>query len=291
MRSVIRKTVITAAGLGTRLLPATRELPKEMFPFCVYDSHGAPRAKPMIQLVFESLYSHGLRNFCFVVGRRRRSVEDFFTEDHGLLSLLSTTTTNNGEAEEIRQFFMMLSSSDLSFIRQAEPLGFGDAIMKSRRFVGNEDFILHTGDNLILSDGNRHLQRLEAAFRDHNASVACLLDQTANPRLYGVVTGKELGGGCVLVDSVEEKPAAPKSNVVTIAVYAFTPQVFDYLNEAKSKVKPEKVLEHAVARMLVDGHSFVGVKLVGDEKRIDIENPMSYRTAMDSVLDRSSPSK
>jgi len=244
---MIRKTVITAAGLGTRLLPATRELPKEMFPFCVYDSHGAPRAKPMIQLVFESLYSHGLRDFCFVVGRRRRSVEDFFTEDHGLLNLLSTTA-NNGEVEQIREFFKMLGSSQLSFIRQPESLGFGDAILKSRRFVGNDDFILHTGDNLILSEGNHHLRRLESAFRDHDASVACLLDQTPNPRPYGVVTGKELEDGCVLIDSVEEKPVEPKSNVVTIAVYAFKPRVFDYLVEAKSKVRPEKELEHAVEK-------------------------------------------
>lgn len=286
---MIRKTVVTAAGLGTRLLPATMELPKEMFPFCVYNSHGAPCAKPMIQLVFESLFNHGLRNFCFVVGRRRRAVEDFFTEDHGLFSLLSRTS--NGEAEQIREFFEMLSSSQLSFIRQPEPLGFGDAILKSRHFVGRDDFLLHTGDNLILSSDNSHLRRLEAAFREHDASIACLLDLAEHPQQYGVITGEELKDGCVLIDSAEEKPVKPKSNTAVVAVYAFKPAVFEYLKEARSRVRPEKELEYAIGRMLNEGHTFVGVRLVGDEKRIDIGNPLSYRAAMDSVLDRSVPVK
>ena len=283
------KTVITAGGLGTRLMPATRELPKEMFPFCVYDSHGAPCAKPMIQLVYESLYHHGLRNFCFVVGRRRRTVEDFFTEDPGLLNLLAET--NNGESAQLREFFKMLRSSELSFIRQPEPLGFGDAILKSRNFVGTDSFLLHTGDNLILSNGNSHFQRLESAFRDHDASAACLLDHAENLRHYGVITGKELGDGMVLIDSAEDKPVQPKSDTSVIAVYAFKPAVFDYLNEAKSQVRPEKQLEYAIQKMLEEEHTFVGVRLTGNEKRIDVGNPMSYRAAMDSVFDRSGPSK
>lgn len=282
--------MITAAGLGTRLLPATRELPKEMFPFCVYDSHGSPCAKPMIQLVFESLYSHGLRNFCFVVGRRRRAVEDFFTEDRPLLDLL-LTKTNNGVADQMEMFFQKLRSSDLSFLRQPEPLGFGDAILKSKHFVGNDDFVLHAGDDVILSEGNDHLRRLEAGFRDHDAAIACLLSEGEETRLYGAVTGDELGDGCVMIDSVEEKPTHSKLKTSVIAVYAFKPVVFDYLQEAKSKVRPEGELEFAVRKMIADGLPFVGVKLAKDERRIDIGSPLSYIAAMDSVLKRSLPVK
>lgn len=243
----------------------------------------------MIQLVFESLYSHGLRNFCFVVGRRRRAVEDFFTEDRPLLDLLSKT--NNGVADQMEIFFEKLRSSDLSFLRQPEPLGFGDAILKSKHFVGNDDFLLHAGDDVILSEGNDHLRRLEAGFRDHEAAVACLLGQGEETRLYGAVTGKEVGGGCVMVDSVEEKPTHPKSNTSVIAVYAFKPVVFDYLQEAKSKVRPEGELEFAIRKMLADGLPFVGVKLAKDESRIDIGSPLSYLAAMESVLKRSLPVK
>ena len=243
----------------------------------------------MIQLVFESLFSHGLRNYCFVVGRRRRSVEDFFTEDGALLDLVSKT--NNGVADQMQEFFEKLRSSDMSFVRQPEPRGFGDAILKSRQFAGADDFLLHAGDDVILSDGNDHLRRLEGGFRDHGAAMACLLGQADEPRLYGAVTGKDLGDGCVMIDSVEEKPARPKSNTAVIAVYAFKPIVFNYLQEAKSKVQPERELEFAVRKMLSDGLSFVGVKLAKEERRVDVGSPLGYLAAMDSVLKRSLPVK
>ena len=283
----MKKTVITAAGLGTRLLPATRELPKEMFPFCTYDSHGDLCTKPMIQLIYESLYSHGVRSFCFVVGRRKRSIEDFFTEDPRLLDLLSAT--NNGIAGQIREFFDKLKSSEVSFVSQPEPLGFGDAILKSRYFVGEEDFILHAGDDIILSEENDHLRRLELAFGTYHASVACLLDRSEDPRQYGVVTGSELGDGAVAIDSMEEKPLHPKSDMVVIAVYAFKPIVFDYLLKAKKRVQPERELEFAMKTMLKDGHKFVGVQLESSEQRIDIGNPRSYLTAMESLVEKTSP--
>ena len=285
----MKKTVVTAAGLGTRLLPATRELPKEMFPFCTYDSHGDLCTKPMIQLVYESLYSHGLRSFCFVVGRRKRSIEDFFTEDPRLLDLLSGT--NNGIVGQIREFFDKLKSSELSFVSQPEPLGFGDAILKSRYFVGEDDFILHAGDDIILSEQNDHLRRLELAFETHNASVACLLDRSEDPRQYGVVTGGDLGDGTIAIDSIEEKPLHPKSDMVVIAVYAFKPVVFDYLQKAKKRAQPEKELEFAMKAMLKDGHRFVGVELDTDEQRIDIGNPRSYLTALESLVEKTSPPK
>ena len=243
----------------------------------------------MIQLVFESLYSHGLRNYCFVVGRRRRAVEDFFTEDQSLLGLLSKT--NNGVAGQMKDFFQKLSSSDLSFLRQPEPLGFGDAILKSRHFAGGDDFFLHAGDDVILSEGNDHLRRLEAGFRDHGAAIACLLGQGEETRLYGAVTGEEMDDGCVMIDSVEEKPSHPKSNTSVIAVYAFKAIVFEYLQEAKSKVRSEGELEFAVRRMLADGLPFVGVRLTREERRVDIGSPLSYLAAMDSVLKRSLPAK
>lgn len=283
----ITKTVITAAGLGTRLLPATRELPKEMFPVCVYDSHSKPCAKPMIQLVFESLYSHGIRNFCFVVGRRKRSIEDFFTEDPALINLLSTQ--NNGIVTQIQEFFDKLNSSELTFVSQPEPLGFGDAILKSRHFVGNDNFVLHAGDDIIMSQESNHLQRLEEAFRNHGAAAACLLSSAIDPSQYGVVTGTNLDDRSILIDSVEEKPVTPKSSTVVIAVYAFKPIIFDYLLKAKNMVPPERELEFAVKAMLSDGLRFVGVKLTKDEKRIDIGNPLSYLSAMQSLLSISLP--
>jgi len=243
----------------------------------------------MIQLVFESLYSHGLRNYCFVVGRRRRAVEDFFTEDRPLLDVLSKT--NNGVADQMKDFFQKLSSSGLSFVRQPQPLGFGDAILKARHFAGNDDFLLHAGDDVILSEGNDHLRRLESGFRNHGAVMACLLGQGEEPRLYGAVTGEDMGDECVMIDSVEEKPTHPKSITSVIAVYAFKPIVFDYLQDAKSKVRSEKELEFAVRQMLADGLPFVGVKLSKVERRVDIGSPLSYLAAMDSVLKRSLPVK
>ena len=140
------KIVITAAGKGTRLLPFTKEMPKEMMP--IFSSMFTTKkvVMPLLQYIYEQLYSMNFRDYCFVVGRDKRTIEDHFTPHESYLKELS------GDYKKfITKFYQKLEKSHLVWINQNKPLGFGDAVRRAERYVGKEDFILHAGDVTILS--------------------------------------------------------------------------------------------------------------------------------------------
>ena len=144
----VTKVVITAAGKGTRLLPFTKEMPKEMMP--IFSRLGKKQVVlPLLQYVYEQLYSMNFRDYCFVVGREKRTIEDHFTPHESYLRELS------GEYKKtINGFYQKLDKSHLVWINQNKPLGFGDAVKRTERYVGKEDFIVHAGDVTILSGKN-----------------------------------------------------------------------------------------------------------------------------------------
>ena len=124
------KTVLTVAGLGTRLLPLTKELPKEMLPIFVKSKNGQLLVKPILQVIFESLYEYKIRDFCFIVGKTKRAVEEHFTENPSLITLLNETKKRK-LAQILNTFFKKIKKSNIVFIYQPKPIGFGDAIEKS----------------------------------------------------------------------------------------------------------------------------------------------------------------
>ena len=144
------KVVITAAGKGTRLLPFTKEMPKEMMPIFSNYSSNKKLVVPLLQYIYEQLYSMNFRDYCFVVGREKRSIEDHFAPHETYLRDLE-----GNYKKTMKQFYEKLDKSHLVWINQNKPLGFGDAVKRSERYVGNEDFIVHAGDVTILSK-NRH---------------------------------------------------------------------------------------------------------------------------------------
>ena len=215
--STIKKIVITAAGKGTRLFPLTKETPKEMMPIYIKSSKKAkPILKPILQVIFDSAYYMGIRDFCFVVGRGKRSIEDHF--------LIS----ENGEQEmkknpEIKDYFTKLQNCNLTYVQQPSPKGFGDAVLKAKSFVNNDSFLLHAGDDAILSHKNDHLQRLEKAFLKYDAEAAILVKRIPDPRAYGVIEGVELSKKIFKVTDFKEKPRKPKSNLASIGINLFKP--------------------------------------------------------------------
>ena len=139
------KIVITAAGKGTRLLPFTKEMPKEMMP--IFSNTGKKKiVLPLLQYVYEQLYSMNFRDYCFVVGREKRSIEDHFAPHETYLRELE-----GDYKKTMKQFYKKLDKSHLVWINQNKPLGFGDAVKRSEKYVGKEDFIVHAGDVTILS--------------------------------------------------------------------------------------------------------------------------------------------
>ena len=171
----ITKVVITAAGTGTRLLPLTKETPKEMLPIYVKSRITAkPVLKPILHLIFDSVYDSGIRDFCFVVGRGKRSIEDHF-----LVSKIEKKEL--AKVPEMKVFFSKLNKINATYVQQPSPKGFGDAVLRSKSFVGNDNFLLHAGDDAILSRKNNHLQRLEKTFFKHKADITLLVTRTKDP--------------------------------------------------------------------------------------------------------------
>ena len=203
------KSVITAAGKGTRLLPATKEMPKEMMPIFTR-RYGKERVVlPLLQFIFEQLFSFGVRDYCFIVGRDKRSIEDHFTPHEAYLNNLSKKYQSL-----ISNFYSHLEKSDLMWINQNKPLGFGDAVKRSERYVGNDNFIVHAGDVSIIGKTKHPVLRLiSAAQKDPEVAAVLLCKKVKDSRRYGVPKIKKISNSYFLVEEVEEKPTRPKSNL------------------------------------------------------------------------------
>ena len=276
------KCILTVAGLGTRLLPLTKELPKEMLPIYAKSTKGKLIMKPILQIIFESLYQYNIRNFCFITGRTKRAVKDHFTPDFKLVRILQKNKKNN-LAAELESFYSKLKKSNIVFIYQPTPIGFGDAIQRGKRFAAKDFFLLHAGDDIVISNNNDHIKRLESKFKKYGAEIACLVEKVNDPSHYGVIDGPLLEKGVIEIKKMVEKPKKPTSKNAIIAIYIFKPVIFKYLAIAKKTTNPENQLAEAFNIAIKNGVKVIGVMLKKNEKRIDIGTPESYMKVLTSI--------
>jgi UTP--glucose-1-phosphate uridylyltransferase len=280
---LLKKAVIPAAGLGTRLLPITKELPKEMLPIVALMKNGQPCLKPMLQAIFEQLYEVGFREFAFIVGRGKRAIEDHFLPDEDFVQHLKNKNRKD-LADDLQDFYNKISNSNLVFINQPKPKGFGDAVGRAALFTGKENFLMQAGDDLIISKNNNHLKRATETFEKYDADTLFLIEEVPNPRNYGVITGKEIRPGVFKVTNIIEKPKKPPSNLAIVALYIFKPTIY----KAISEVKPDKNGEIQLAdalKLLVEWDCKVyGLKLNRTERRVDIGTAESYLAMLKSLV-------
>jgi UTP-glucose-1-phosphate uridylyltransferase len=156
---LIKKAVIPITGLGTRLLPITKELPKEMLPIGALMKNEQTCLKPMLQAIFEQLYVVGFREFAFVVGRGKRAIEDHFSPDEDFIKYLRNKNKED-LAEELQEFYQKINNSNMVFINQPKPRGFGDAVAREALFTVNENFLMQADDDLIISGSDSDFLRL-----------------------------------------------------------------------------------------------------------------------------------
>jgi len=267
----VRKAVIPVAGLGTRLLSVTKEQPKEMLPVFTKDSNRALCLKPLVQLIFEQLYSFGLRNFCFIVGRAKRAIEDHFTPDYQFIKSLNDMG-KSGQAVKLESFYRMVETSTIVWVNQPEPKGFGDAVLQARTFIGDEPFLVAAGDTYIISKD--FIERMINVFSNRNPLAVLLLQKVSNPRDYGVAVtdGRR-------VTHVIEKPDKPPSDLAIMPFYIFKPIIFQKLSEVKPGVGGEIQLTDAIERLIEVGE-VEAVKLRAGELRLDIGAPETYWMAL-----------
>jgi UTP--glucose-1-phosphate uridylyltransferase len=271
----LRKAVIPAAGLGTRLLPVTKEQPKEMLPVFARGKSGELCLKPIVQLVFEQLYQVGFREFCFIVGRGKRAIEDHFTPDFSYISTLDSRG-KNGVAEDLEAFYKMVESSTLVWINQPQPRGFGDAVLKVKAFVGGEGFLVHAGDSYFLSKNADHLRRLQKTADELKADASFLVQEVEDPRRYGVVVGERFSDGIVKVKRLVEKPEKPQSNLAIMPVYVFHSMILKALEGTAVGHGGEVQLTDGIQNMIDRGLNVYGIMIGPDELRLDIGSPDSY---------------
>lgn len=278
--SIFRKAVIPAAGLGTRLLPITKELPKEMLPIFTKTNNGKICLKPMLQAVFEQLYDAGVREFCFVVGRGKRAIEDHFTPDSNFVGYLEGKN-KVGLASEMRGFYNRLESSRIMFVNQPEPKGFGDAVLRTKPFVAG-DFLVCAGDTYIISHEQDHLKRLMRIYSELKADLIFIVQEVVDPRQYGVIEADEMGEDLFKVKRVVEKPEKPLSNLAIMPIYLFNPKIFDALESVKPGVSGEVQLTDGIQKMIDSGSKVYALKLTPDEVRLDIGTPETCWDALSS---------
>jgi UTP--glucose-1-phosphate uridylyltransferase len=277
--NMIRKVVIPAAGLGSRLFPATKEQPKEMLPIFSKLSDGSLGVKPLLQTVFEQLYDIGFREFCCVVGRDKRGIEDHFTADFNSLYMLKRKGRNS-QVLDMNILYDKLKNSTLVWINQPEPRGFGDAVLMSRPFVQKEPFLVHAGDTYIISEKVEHISNLTNIHESHNADASFLVQKVNNPRQYGVVEGKREKDGIYKVERVVEKPAKPATNIAIIAIYAFSPVILDALSKVKPGKNGEIQLTDAIQILIEQERNVYGILINPDQVYLDIGSPETYWGAL-----------
>ena len=270
----INKVVLPVAGSGTRLLPVTKEQPKEMLPVFSLGLKGEKRVSPIIQLIFEQLFSEGFSNYCFIVGKNKRIIEDHFTSDHEFVNSLQIKKKNQ-YALDLLNFFNKVDKSSLVWINQSKPLGFGHAVMQSAPYVNKERFLLHAGDTLIISKNNSHIKKLINCHKKNNAAASFIVHEIEDPRHYGVIDGK-IKGNTIRVTNLEEKPTKPKTNLAIMPIYIFEPIIFKYLAKTKPKKLNEIQLTDAIASLAKDGHPVYAINLSKEMIQMDVGNPDSY---------------
>jgi UTP--glucose-1-phosphate uridylyltransferase len=273
----VTKIVITAAGKGTRLLPFTKEMPKEMMPIFSQTFTKNRVVLPLLQYIFEQLYSMNFRDYCFVVGREKRSIEDHFTPHETYLKDLT------GDYKKfITNFYKKLENSHLVWINQNRPLGFGDAVKRAERYVGKEDFIVHAGDVTILSRSRHPITRLiDTAKKNPDAKVILLCKKIKDFKKYGVPTVEKISDSLFTVKEVIEKPNRPKSDFGILPLYYFRSDIFSSLKKIKKGKGSEFQLTDAIQNLIKEKQKVLAITLNKNEDEIDVGTVESYKSSQE----------
>lgn len=269
MHMTIHKAVLPVAGMGTRLLPATKCQPKEMLPVGY---------KPVVQYVVEEMVGEGIDKFLFITGRKKRSIEDHFDDDPELEARLS------GKAEAIDEMDYAGRGIDFLYARQRKPLGNADAVRLAAQFVGDESFVVGFGDTIVYSRRQPGVVgRMIEQHQQHQAAATIAVWEVPREevRKYGVVQpAGAVADDFAIADIVEKpRPEEAPSNLAVAARYVFTPEIFAAIAATRPGLGGELWLTDAIRLLIAGGARVRCLRLQPDEQRYDIGTPMTYYRA------------
>jgi len=263
----IRKAVFPVAGLGTRFLPATKASPKEMMP--IVD-------KPLIQYAADEAVEAGVDQLVFITGRSKRSIEDHFDKAYELEAELEQA----GKDKLLNIVRNVLpTGASCIYVRQAEALGLGHAVLCAKPVIGNEPFAVLLADDLIRGNGKGVVQQLAEVYDRHRCSVLAVQEVPhEETHKYGIVEVEPGRDGQLRVISIVEKPApadAP-SNLAVVGRYLLTPRIFDKLENTREGAGGEIQLTDAISNLLEDEHV---IACPFEGKRYDCGSKLGYLEA------------
>ncbi len=262
----VKKAVIPVAGLGTRFLPATKAMPKEMLPLI---------DRPIISYVVLEAIQSGIEDIILITGRGKRAIEDYFDDSPELEMHLR----NAGNQRALTTIQEISSLADIHYVRQKEPLGLGDAVLRSEKHVGNEPFAVLLGDDIIIHDTPCTRQLMDVY--DHYQSSVIAVETVPPEKIssYGIINGRKVDDtiSCLLDIIEKPNPADAPSSIGAIGRYIFTPAIFDFLKQTGRGIGGEIQLTDAIKALCssepVYAYSFSG-------KRYDTGDKIGYLKAI-----------
>jgi UTP--glucose-1-phosphate uridylyltransferase len=263
----INIAVVPVAGLGTRLLPATKSQPKEMLPI---------GRKPVVQYVVEELARVGMQRILFITGPGKASIENHFDLNAELIQVLR----ENGKEDLLAELEFDRAPIQYFYTRQRQQLGLGHAVSCAKPFIGNQPFAVALGDSIIgLNAESNILGRMTTCFAERKADAVIAFTEVPRDRVpfYGVAKPRE-DGDIFELEDVIEKPGVDEapSNLVISARYVFAPGIFEALEQIKPGSGGEYQLTDAIRLIIQGGGKVYGVRLRADERRYDVGNFESY---------------
>lgn len=267
---MIKKCLFPVAGYGTRFLPATKSMPKEMLPIV---------NKPLVQYGVEEAIEAGMTTCALVTGRGKRAIADHFDISYELEHQISGTS-KEGYLDSIRD---VLDKGVFTMVRQREMKGLGHAILTGHHLVGNEPFGVVLSDDLCLNEGPGVLAQMAELYRQRRCSIVAIMEvPREETHKYGVIAGEALQDGLYRVEKMVEKPSAQEapSNLAIIGRYILTPDIFDVIRAtppgANGEIQLTDALQSQAERGGVIAYQFQG-------RRFDCGNVPGFVEATDYV--------
>ena len=275
----IRKAVIAAAGMGTRFLPQTKAMPKEMLPLI---------DKPIIQYIVEELVDAGIEDIVIVTGYNKRSIEDHFDAPNS--DLVKTLGNDSGKKYLLNELNSISNLANFIYIRQKNFLGTAAPLINSEHIIGDEPFIYCYGDEFIKAKPARFKQMLDVYDKYKSNILSCIeVKSDEDYTRYGIISGDKINPNLLNTRSIDEKPGKKnaKSNIASVSSYIFNPEIFKYVNLLCKDYKEgqELYLTKAIQLMIDDKHETLALK-IKNGKYYDSGNKLEYiKTVFDFALD------
>ena len=275
----VRKAVIAAAGFGTRFLPQTKAMPKEMLP--IID-------KPVIQYVVEELVAAGITDIVIVTNYHKRSIEDHFDSPNAELTAL---LEDGGKLEHLKDLKKISDLANIAYVRQKEVLGNTGPVFFSEQWVSNEPFIYTWSDDFIVASPLRFKQMIEAYEKYDSSIVSCIeAKESGDYDKYAIVGGSEISEGVIDVTTILEKPGEAKapSSLASVSGFLFKPEIFGFIEQeltARNRGVDTNI-QDAIQQMINAGNKVTALK-IKNGTFYDAGNKLGYlKTIVDFALEK-----